>query len=72
MLETRAALPVGTSHTFLLIMPGRESRTAVAAIDAVVAWSGATELGLRFRGAHEMVDAYLNRLAHRDLVFEPG
>lgn len=76
MLETRAALPVGTAHTFLLIMPsvmpsvprtneslpGREPATAVAAIEATVAWSTGTHLGLTFRAPHELIDAYLRQL----------
>lgn len=63
LLDTRAALPVGTVHTFLFIMPGRESRSVVAAVEAVVAWAGATQLGLQFRVVHEVVEQYLSRLA---------
>jgi hypothetical protein len=75
LLETRAALPVGSTHTFLLIMPGvgvpststslaeRESRAPVATIEAVVAWASSTQLGLSFRAAHELIDSYLRELA---------
>lgn len=76
LLETRAALPVGSTHTFLLIMPGaggglststslaeRESHSPVAAIEAVVAWASSTQLGLSFRAAHEMIDTYLRALS---------
>lgn len=76
LLETRAALPVGSTHTFLLIMPDaggglstttslaeRESKAPVATIEAVVAWASSTQLGLSFRAAHELIDSYLSALA---------
>ena len=65
LVETRAALPVGSHHTFLFIMPGQTARTSVAAVDATVVWAGPSELGLSFQREHEIVDDFIESVSPR-------
>lgn len=67
-IRTRVALPVGSQHTFLFVMPGTEARTLVAPVQLVVAWATAFELGLEFKKPSAWVDEYLQRVSGRSSV----
>jgi hypothetical protein len=62
-IRTRATLPVGTQHTFLLVLPGTEARTLVAPVQSVIAWATPFEIGLEFKKQSGWVDEYLERVA---------
>ena len=62
-ISSRAAPEQGSPYTFLLIIPGTESRSQVLKVPAKVVWTSTYEFGVNFEIQDAGFDRFVDRLA---------
>ncbi|MBK7865010.1 MAG: PilZ domain-containing protein [Archangiaceae bacterium] len=61
-VKTPTPLPAGSRHRFSFTVPDAKLRASIIDVDAVVAWSCADSMGLKFARYCGGIDDYLKRL----------